>query len=78
MSNADKPAFPRMVEMNWYESTERYQVETEGGMTKLEYFAGLAMQGILAEGNLHGREVVTNALWYAHEMLAELEKEKGV
>jgi len=81
MSNANEQAFPRMVEMNWYESTERYQVENHGGLTKLEYFAGLAMQGLCARQlppHINNEAVVDISVSLARALLAELEKGKGV
>jgi hypothetical protein len=84
MSNANEQAFPRMVEMNWYESTERYQVENQGGLTKLEYFAGLAMQGLCLTASLKydkgecNAAIAERAVVLALALLAELEKEKGV
>ena len=51
MNNADMPAMPTEVVgkrrgLNGMESFTRL----EGGLTKLEHFAGLAMQGLLAGG----------------------------
>jgi hypothetical protein len=48
------------------------------GLTKREYFAGLAMQGIMANQNLTSTENDTIAKWsveIADALLAELEKE---
>jgi len=75
MSSANEQAFPRMVEMNWYESTERYQVENQGGLTKLEYAAIQAMQGMLCNSRRAPHDVAIDAVRYAHALLAELEKE---
>lgn len=50
MNNADKPAFPEITtEYNEYRS-EWVDVK-KPGMTKREYFAAMAMQGILANPN---------------------------
>jgi len=81
MSSATEQAFPRMVEMTWYESTERYQVENQGGLTKLEYFAGLAMQGLCARqlpSHINNEAVVDISVSLARALLDELEKGKGV
>lgn len=48
------------------------------GLTKREYFAGLAMQGMMANQNLTSTENDTIAKWsveIADVLLAELEKE---
>jgi hypothetical protein len=69
MSNADKPAFPGS-----YTGNNGMPVWSEG-MTKLEYFAGLAMQGQLA-GNVASYDLIAgNAVVMAKKLLAELEKE---
>ncbi len=50
-----------------------------GGLTKLEHFAGLAMQGSLA-GDLDccatAKQVATASVEYARALLAELEKQQ--
>lgn len=75
MSNKDQPAFSQSkLHKNSYTN------EWEGGLTKREYFAGLAMQGLLAyprgqEGETPWSQTV--ALWAieaADALLAELEK----
>jgi hypothetical protein len=57
-------------------SDSRYQA----GLTKREYFAALAMQGLIAcqHDGFTGDEiaVVTRAVRYADALLAELDKEK--
>lgn len=52
MNNADMPAMP-------VENTSDYY----HGLTKREYFAGLAMQGLLGEDVNHGYNVRTVAKW---------------
>jgi len=50
------------------------------GLTKREYFAGLAMQGMMANQNLTSTENDTIAKWsvdMADALLAELEKTKS-
>ena len=45
MKNGDKSAFPTEIEVHTaFGSTKRAEI----GLTKREYFAGLAMQGLLA------------------------------
>lgn len=72
MNNAQQPAFASVSE-------ETYQSD---GLTKLEYFAGLAMQGLLANGfcrhtqNWH--EVVPSfSIMFAKELLKQLEDENN-
>ena len=48
-----------------------------GGLTKREYFAGLAMQGLLAGPNiddLSADQVASDAAIYADALIAELSK----
>lgn len=68
MKNGDEPAFAAMNEQ-----------EIILGLTKREYFSGLAMQGILAsiQGDLKFsfEEVLPKiAVMYADELLNQLEK----
>lgn len=44
---ADEPAFPKF-EPNYEFGADFPKLEPTGGLTKREYFAGLAMQGMLA------------------------------
>ena len=73
MNNSDCPAMP-------FTQKPEYQHQ-EAGLTKREYFAGLAMQGILAndnvadgEGNLKASEVAKFTLLLADALLKELGK----
>ena len=77
MKNQDKPSFPISEE-----STARVDegVRIYYGLTKLEHFAGLAMQGLLANSNeevnnLMEKQVAEVSLSYAKALLTELEKE---
>jgi hypothetical protein len=45
------------------------------GLTKREYFAGLAMQGIIASGNYSELEVASCAVNLADELLNQLEND---
>lgn len=85
MSKANKPAFPMQVRTQWLnrygESAE--DIEDVQGITKREYFAGLAMQGIYANkeyNKLGAKECAGLAVEAVDALLAELEKqgtEKG-
>jgi hypothetical protein len=78
MSIANESAFPGGVNQNY---TDRGQGEpTQYGLTKLEYFAGLAMQGImgnscaLPETDQHFKNIAQDAVFTARALIAELEK----
>lgn len=47
-----------------------------GGLTKREWFAGLAMQALLADPKFEG-DAVSDALEFADDMLVELEKDNA-
>jgi len=67
MNNAEKPAMP-VTDSNGV---------GDSGLTKREYFAGLAMQGLLANSNLADVEASHMAIWatmQADALLKELEK----
>lgn len=81
MSNKDQPAFSQSrLHKNSYTN------EWEGGLTKREYFAGLAMQAVIsghlesaiatarATGKSEEEVVSIVSLGYADALLAELEK----
>lgn len=75
MSKADESAFPYMIKPASYGlDSVRF---TGGGLTKREYFAGLAMQGMLAS-ELGGEgtfgSIAKTAVDLATALLAELEK----
>jgi hypothetical protein len=67
MSNAMEPAFPHF---------DTGETGTRTGLTKLEYFAGLAMQGLLANPSasysFHG--AATDAALFAQALITELER----
>ena len=72
--NADKPINPVLIQ------SPSLQNETSLGLTKREYFAGLAMQGLMssftenaANGFYGTKEVVSTAIEYADELLKQLE-----
>lgn len=85
MENRNAPAFP--VEVSFQEDGLMVGLQTGNnsgmakGLTKREYFAGLAMQGLLAAG--HGvtvkgtivydpENICGGALKYSDELLAQL------
>jgi len=80
MKNADKPINPVLTQ------SPSLQNETSLGLTKREYFAGLAMQGIMAndkwaenlapdEWYSYIRRVTSGAVEIADELLRQLEKQ---
>ena len=69
MENKDESAFP-------FEGGNNNGIQPSSGLTKREYFAGLAMQGILAYGGYATpHDMASDAVMYADALLAELEKE---
>jgi hypothetical protein len=72
MENGKKPAF-------YNPNSYSMQGDDGIGLTKREYFSGLAMQGMMANQNLTSTENDTIAKWsveIADALLAELEKTK--
>ena len=69
MKNADMPAMPII--------TPDMSVNGSGGLTKLEHFAGLAMQGLYACPEVNGshEDLAKASVLAAKSLLAELEKE---
>jgi hypothetical protein len=49
--------------------------EHQKGLTKREYFAGLAMQALITNGQVRQVEVVICAVDFADDLLKELEKD---
>ena len=74
--NQNQPAFPVA---DTVANGERYE-PLNTGLTKLEYFAGLAMQGIIAhkfdEDGEYCEGTVADAIEYAKELLKQLEENK--
>ena len=62
MNNGEKGAFACETNAKW-----------NLGLTKREYFAGLAMQGMLAGGNYSETETAYCAVKLADELLKQLE-----
>ena len=53
----------------------------ESGLTKREWFAGMAMQGLVRHSNVHGviigiNQLCIDAIKYAYALIEELNKEK--
>ena len=83
MKNADQPINP-IVQDEYIAQGERILLCSQEGLTKREYFAGLAMQGLLssfthnAANGFYGTEVVVStAIEYADELLKQLENENN-
>jgi len=78
MNNSDMPAMP--LSAGAMEAMEEGWGDKYSGLTKREHFAAMAMQGIIASGNLRGKReglsegVSRVAIEYADALLAELEK----
>lgn len=70
MKNSDQPAFPPSSE--WHGHFE------ESGLTKREYFAAMAMQGLLSNprvtDNMEFSRIVFDATYYADQLLKQLEQ----
>jgi len=73
MKNADFPAMPIDID-----GRGQFAPETHLGLTKREYFAGLAMQGLASSAAEYSRfyEMAKDALAMADALLAELERTK--
>jgi hypothetical protein len=83
MKNSEQPIYPQSE--NWQNDMEKHTSMPEKysspsmygiGLTKREYFAALAMQGLLANSSnsIYPTEVAQDSLIYADALLAELEK----
>jgi len=72
MSKGNEPAFGGTA-MTAFDGDSQFVVTS--GLSKRQYFAGLAMQGVLARGNHGGiNSVVAWSVDIADALLAELEK----
>jgi len=79
VSNANEPAYPtkRVERVRIGETEGGYAIEAvHHGLTKREYFAALAMQGLLADPEIVGKpeQYAKDAVTFADALLAELEK----
>jgi hypothetical protein len=69
MENGKQPAFQTSIGMSNSEMEHM-------GLTKREYFAGLAMQGLISGNATHFSDIPEKSIMFADEMLDELEKTK--
>lgn len=82
MNNANKPINPLRGADGTIFTNDGYadQVDLLSGLTKREYFAGLAMQGLLANNAIcnhnEGLPDISVVLTYADALLNELSKTK--
>ena len=65
MKNSEKPAYP-------IQTDRELNYDDANGLTKREYFAAMAMQGLLASGAR--LNVDERSIEYADELLKQLEK----
>lgn len=72
MENSDKPIYPCTIRSgdSFAETNQAY------GLTKREYFAGLAMQGFISniDGIYSPKEVIKLSIEMGDELLKQLEK----
>lgn len=79
MKNADLPAIPYQADEFVAVMNANQLKETLGffgGLTKREYFAGLAMQGIFVKDDVTINNAAKHAVSMADALLAELERTK--
>jgi hypothetical protein len=71
MDNSEQPAFPFVASDS--------NVNNQGGLTKREYFAAMAIQGLLANPNIgnDANRVVVDSIELADILLEQLEEKKG-
>lgn len=67
----DEPAFP--TREGWTEDTGKYREDT-GGLTKREYFAAMAMQGLLFHDDAGPDRIALCSVYYADALIEELNK----
>lgn len=83
MNLKDKPAFAR-PHSEFNDGAEGYIFADQEGMTLREYYAGLAMQGMLSMLTTEDAPYIKldilarDACRFADALIAELEKEEGV
>lgn len=75
-----EPNEPISPKISTHEREQKYGVGTygevysEGGLTKREYFAGLAMQRILVDSEDTASQIATMAVQFADALISELNK----
>jgi hypothetical protein len=76
MTEAEDPAFPNNLEQ--YDNFGNLTSVGATGLTKREYFAAIAIQGILANasGISNADHWIKIAIIYADALIAELEKKE--
>jgi hypothetical protein len=77
MSNANAPAHPQLEEVTSGGSADKAVFKSTPGLTKREYFAGLALQGLLSAERMQAEEgsyVALKAVKLADALLWALEK----
>jgi len=78
MTNKAKLLGKEQVDSGLYEDRKN-QFYDDGGLTKREYYAGLAMQGFLAKHGLAlepvSNDVIQSSVKYADALLEELAKD---
>ena len=62
MTNGDAPAFPQSKDVGWH------------GLTKREYFAAVALQGLLAKGDAGLESDAEKAVQWANWLIQELNR----
>lgn len=86
MTKADEPAFPHDRVYIASNGGKYNEVVPNGGLTKREYFAAMAMQGIISNRELYrgfakldtsreiGQIVASASIEYANALIEELER----
>lgn len=76
MENADKPISPVANEYGHLTHEMHHESNSLSGLSKREYFAGLAMQGILANNDEipFAENIAKISIKFADELLKQLEK----
>jgi len=79
MENSEKPIYPQLISntnsKNQLSEVWNWNYEVNHGLSKREYFAGLALQGLLSSNNSQTPEyLAARALKAADELLKQLEK----
>lgn len=73
MNNAEQPAFPDPLRGGEPSIVNQNPDKEPLGLTKREYFAGLALQGIITNGSRYN-DFAKTAVELADKLLAELDK----
>lgn len=71
MENKNLPAFPTLGDVS-----HNPQWVTEGGLTKREYFAAMALQGIMSKQYVTCEGAAKTAVQAADELLNQLDKQQ--